>query len=295
MSFAGFVERHARTIIVVAVALAAAGCFAGLSLPVGLFPQTSFPRVVVDLGAGSRPADQTALLVTRPVEQAIRTVPGVLDVRSETTRGSAQISVDFGWGRDMTASTLLVDAAIAQVLPSLPAGTGYDVRRMDPTVFPIISYALLPPVAGATAAAGPVALRDLAQYQIQPLLAAIPGLARVDVQGGETAEVEVLADPHRLASYGLGMADLAAAITAGNVLQAVGRTEDRDKLYSGAGRPQPGPCAGRRRHRGPRRPGWHRARARRGERAGGRGAAVSPRGGGRPAGGAVQRLRAAGR
>ena len=231
MTFAGFVERHARTVVVIALALAVAGGVAGLSLPVGLFPQTSFPRVVVDLDAGSRPADQTALLVTRPVEQAIRTVPGVLDVRSNSTRGSAQISIDFGWGRDMTASTLLVDAAIAQVLPSLPAGTGYDVRRMDPTVFPIISYALLPTADGGTDAASPVALRDLAQYQIQPLLAAIPGLARVDVQGGETAEVEVLADPHRLATYGLGMADLAAALTAGNVLQAVGRMEDRDKLY----------------------------------------------------------------
>jgi multidrug efflux pump subunit AcrB len=231
VSFAGFVERHARTIIVVALALAVAGGVAGLSLPVGLFPQTSFPRVVVDLDAGSRPADQTALLVTRPVEQAIRTVPGVLDVRSDTTRGSAQISIDFGWGRDMTASTLLVDAAIAQVLPSLPSGTGYNVRRMDPTVFPIISYALLPPPRGGTGAASPVSLHDLAQYEIQPLLAAIPGLARVDVQGGETAEVEVLADPQRLAGYGLGMADLATALTAGNVLQAVGRMEDRDKLY----------------------------------------------------------------
>ncbi len=231
MTFAEFAGRHARTVIVVALALAVAGGVAGLSLPVGLFPQTAFPRVVVDLDAGSRPADQTALLVTRPVEQAIRTVPGVLDVRSDTTRGSAQISIDFGWGRDMTASTLLVDAAIAQALPSLPAGTGYDVRRMDPTVFPIISYALVPPARGGTRAAGPVALRDLAQYQIQPLLAAIPGLARVDVQGGETAEVEVLADPHRLASYGLGMADLANALSAGNVLQAVGRMEDRDKLY----------------------------------------------------------------
>ena len=231
MNFAGFVERHARTIVVVALALAIAGGVSGLSLPVGLFPQTSFPRVVVNLDAGSRPADQMALLVTRPVEQAIRTVPGVLDVRSDTTRGSAQVSIDFGWGRDMTASTLLVDAAVSQVLPSLPAGTGYDVRRMDPTVFPIISYALLPPSVSAAGPASPVALRDLAQYQIQPLLASIPGLARVDVQGGETAEIEVLADPHFLANYGLGMADLAAALTAGNVLQAVGRIEDKDKLY----------------------------------------------------------------
>jgi multidrug efflux pump subunit AcrB len=233
VSFTAFIERHTRTIIVLALALAVAGGVAGLSLPVGLFPQVSFPRVVVDLNAGSRPADQTALLVTRPVEEAIRTVPGVRDVRSETTRGSAQISVDFGWGRDMVAGTLLVDAAIAQVLPSLPAGTAYDVRRMDPTVFPIISYALMPPnhAASANSTQAAIALRDLAQYQIVPLLSSIQGLARVDVQGGETAEVEVLADPHRLAAYGLGLNDLVTALAAGNVLQAVGRVQDRDKLY----------------------------------------------------------------
>lgn len=225
MTLAAFAERHARTIVVLAIALAAAGAVSGLSLPVGLFPQVSFPRVVVDLNAGSRPADQTALLVTRPVEEAIRTVPGVQDVRSDTTRGSAQISVDFGWGRDMIASTLLIDSAVSQVLRSLPSGTSYDVRRMDPTVFPIISYAL------QSDTLSPVALRDLAQYQIVPLLSSIPGLSRVDVQGGDTAEVEVLADPHRLAAYGLGMADLSQALAAGNVLQAVGQLQDRGKLF----------------------------------------------------------------
>ncbi|MDB5425669.1 MAG: transporter [Phenylobacterium sp.] len=225
MSFTGFIEAQWRAILLVAFALAAAGVAMAFSLPVGLFPQVSFPRVVVDLDAGSRPADQTALLITRPVEEAIRTVPGVIDVRSETSRGSAQVSVDFGWGRDMTASTLLVDAAVAKTLPSLPAGAVYDVRRMDPTVFPIVSYALL------SESVSPVALQDLAQYQIKPLLSAIPGLARVFVQGGETSEVQVLADPNRLATYGLSMADLATALTAGNSLQAVGRLQDRYKLF----------------------------------------------------------------
>ncbi|HET6236878.1 MAG TPA: efflux RND transporter permease subunit [Acetobacteraceae bacterium] len=225
MNFTAFVERHARSILLVAIAVAVAGAVAARSLPVGLFPQVAFPRVVVDLDAGSRPADQMALLVTRPVEQAIRTVPGVQDVRSSSSRGAAQISIDFGWGRDMVASTLLVDAAIAQIMPDLPAGTGYNVRRMDPTVFPIISYAL------QSDTMSPIALRDLAQYQIVPLLSSIAGLARVDAQGGETAEVEVLADPHRLAAYGLGMTDLADAVTKGNVLQAVGQLQDNHKLY----------------------------------------------------------------
>jgi multidrug efflux pump subunit AcrB len=218
-------ERHARSIVVIALALTAAGLFAAYNLPVGLFPQVSFPRVVIGLDAGDRPADQTAIQLTRPVEEAVRSVPGVRNVRSETTRGSAQVSIDFGWGRDMVASMLLVDAAITRVLPSLPPGTSFDVRRMDPTVFPIIAYAL------RSETLSPVALRDLAQFRLVPLLSSIPGLARVSVQGGATAEIEVQADPHKLDAFGLGLADLVSALSAANVLKAVGRVQDHDKLY----------------------------------------------------------------
>jgi multidrug efflux pump subunit AcrB len=225
MSFVDFVERHAKLLLGIAFALTVAGVVAALTIPVGLFPQISFPRVVVDLSSGDRPADQTVLAVTRPVEEAIRSVPGVRDVRSASSRGSAQISVDFGWGHDMVATTLLVDSAVAQVLPRLPSGTTYGVRRMDPTVFPIISYAL------TSDALSPSALRDFAQFEIVPLLAAVPGLARVDVQGGAIDEIEILADPHRLAAYDLGLADVVAAVGAGNALQAVGRIQDQDKLY----------------------------------------------------------------
>lgn len=215
---------QSRAFVLVALALALAGIVAALSLPIGLFPQVSFPRVVVDLDAGSRPADQTALTVTRPVEEAIRAIPGVNNVRSETSRGTAQISIDFGWGRDMIASTLLVDTAVGRILPSLPQGTRYDVRRMDPTVFPIISYALV------SDSADPGMVQDFARYQVTPLLSSVPGLARVGVQGGDTAEVEVLADPQRLATYGLSMTDLATAIRNGNVLSAVGQVQDRGRL-----------------------------------------------------------------
>jgi multidrug efflux pump subunit AcrB len=225
MNFVNLLERHARSITVIALALVIAGVVAAISLPVGLFPQVSFPRVVVDLSSGDRPVDQTALTVTRPVEEAIRSVPGVLEVRSSTSRGAAQISIDFGWGRDMIATTLLVDAAITQVLPSLPPGTSFGVRRMDPTVFPIIAYALTSDTVPQTA------LYDLAQLQIVPQLASVPGLARVSVLGSAIAEVEVLTDPHRLDTYGLSLADLVTAISAGNALQAVGRVQDNGKLY----------------------------------------------------------------
>jgi multidrug efflux pump subunit AcrB len=226
MTFERFVGHHARSLVLIALAFVIAGVTASFSLPVGLFPQTSFPRIVVDLDSGSRPADQTVFAVTRPIEEAVRTVPGVQDVRSSTSRGTAQISIDFGWGRDMVASTLLVSAAVNQVVPSLPPGTTYRVRRMDPTVFPIISYAMT-----SNGQTSQIALRDLVRYQIIPQLSSIAGLARVDLQGGETEEIEVLTSPERLASYGLSMTDLANTLAGANVLQAVGQLQDRSKLY----------------------------------------------------------------
>ena len=221
---AGWVARHTRSILAVLLALAIAGGFSAALLPAGLFPVVQFPRVVLNVDAGARPADQTALLVTIPLEQAVRRVPGVLNVRSTTSRGSAEIALDFPWGTDMIAATTQVDAAIAQALPSLPPGAAYTVRRMDPTVFPVIAYSMM------SNSVSPVAQRDIAQYEIVPLLTAIPGVSFVGVQGGQLQEVEVLVDPHRLAARGLALSDVAAALGKANVLTVVGRLQDHDKL-----------------------------------------------------------------
>ncbi len=220
----GWVARHTRSILAIMLALMIAGGFSAVLLPTGLFPVVQFPRVVVNVDAGARPADQTALLVTIPLEQAVRRVLGVLGVRSTTSRGGAEISLDFAWGTDIVAAAVQVDAAVAQTLPSLPAGSSYRIRRMDPTVFPVIAYSLL------SKDVSPVAQRDIAQYQIVPLLTAIPGVSYVGVQGGEVQEVEVLVDPHRLAARGLALSDVAAALGKANVLNVVGRMQDHSKL-----------------------------------------------------------------
>src|ERR1700674_5444509 len=225
MIFGQWIGRHSRSILIVALALSVAGAFAATSLPVGLFPQVAFPRVQVSLDSGDRPADQMAQLVTRPVEEALRQVAGVQDIRSGSSRGSAQISIDFGWGRDMTAATLQVDTALSHIMASLPTGTTSVTRRMEPTVFPIIAYGLTSDKFTVTE------LRDLVKFQITPLLTTVPGLAKVDMVGGADAEVQVQVDPHKLDAYGLSESSIVSALTAANVLQAIGRLEDHNKLY----------------------------------------------------------------
>jgi len=225
MNVAHWAARHRRSILFLTTLLALAGVAAAFKLPVALFPHVDFPRVVVSLDAGDRPADQMVIAVTRPVEQAVRSVPGVVDLRSTTSRGSAELSINFHWGGDMVAAMLQVESAINQVLPELPAGTRFSVRRMDPTVFPVAAYSL------TSKRQSLVQLRDLAVYQLVPLLSSIDGVAKVMVTGGKQAEYRVEVAPEKLAAYGLTFNDVAASLSAGNVLQAVGRLEDHYKLY----------------------------------------------------------------
>jgi CzcA family heavy metal efflux pump len=216
---------HRRSILFLMALLTLGGIGIGLKLPVALFPQVDFPRVVVALDAGDRPADQMVIAVTRPVETAVRSVPGVAGVRSNTSRGSAELSINFAWGTDMVAAMLQVESAVNQLLPELPGGTRFTVRRMDPTVFPVAAYSL------TSESESLVQLRDLASYQLVPLLSSINGVAKADVTGGREAEYRVEVDPARLAAFGLTFSDVAAALSASNVLQAVGRLEDRYTLY----------------------------------------------------------------
>ncbi len=227
MNFGAWMQLHRRSVLFFVLLLALAGAFSAFKLPVTLFPNVDFPRVEVTLDAGDRTAEQMTLQVTIPVEEAVRRVPGVMNVRSTTSRGSAEISVYFPWGTDMATATLQVNAAIAQRLPTLPLGTRMLTRRMDPTVFPIIAYSLTSDTVSLAA------LRDLAQYQLTPLLSSVEGVARIHPIGGKLEEYRVTVDPDKLQAYGMTIDDVAKVLNSSNVLTAVGRIEDHYKLYLG--------------------------------------------------------------
>ena len=225
MRFTDWVQHHHRSILFLLSILGIGGLASSLSLPVSLFPKVDFPRVVVELDAGDRPAERMAIEVTWPIEEAVRAVPGVRSVRSATSRGSSEISINFDWGVDMVAGMLQVESAVGQAMASVPAGVSFDVRRMDPTVFPVLGYSLVSDQESLSS------LRDIALYQVRPVLSTVTGVARVEVQGGAVEEYRVTVDPARLDSYGLTLADVADALSASNVIMAVGRMEENARLY----------------------------------------------------------------
>ena len=220
-----WLQLHSRSLLVVTILLAIGGGLAVFSLPVALFPDIQFPRIVVSVDAGDRPADRMILEVTQPLEQGLRGVPDVQDIRSTSSRGTAEISVNFAWGTDMITALLQAESAVNKLLPTLPPGTTFSAKRLNPTVFPVLGLALTSKTRDL------VSLRDYGYFQLRRELTTVPGIARVETLGGSQEEYEVLVDPARLKAIGLSINDVVSALSASNVLTSVGRLEDRYRLY----------------------------------------------------------------
>ena len=225
MRFSERIEAHRRSILFSVAALALAGLAGGLKLPVSLFPIVSFPRIVLSIEAGDQPAERMAVEVTTPLEEAVRSVPGVRQIRSTTSRGSAEISINFDWGEDMVSALLLTESAISRIRDQLSSQIQFEIRRMDPTVFPVSGYSL------TSDSRSLVELRDMALYQIRPVLTTVPGVAKISVLGGEEGEYHVLLDSLKLDALDLTVNDVAAAISSANAITAVGRLEEHSRLY----------------------------------------------------------------
>ena len=113
-------SRHSKSIIFLILTLAAVGIYEAFTLPIAVFPTTNFPRIIVGVDNGVMPIDQMEVTVTRPLENAVNIVPGLQDVRSITSRGSAEIDLFFDWNVDMIQTLQMVNSAIARIQPTLP-------------------------------------------------------------------------------------------------------------------------------------------------------------------------------
>ncbi len=217
--------RHRLAIIFVTLALCAAGVFSAYKMPSSVFPETEFPRCVILIDNGIMPADEMMATVTRPMEEAMKDIPGVVQVRSATGRGSAEVNVFFNWQVNMIESELFVLNRVAQVKTTLPPTAKTNVWRLTFNAFPIIGVSLTSPKRDLTE------LWETARYELKPRFLRIPGIARVDVVGGRTPEYHVIVDPVKLAAANVAMSDITTALTKNNIVAPAGFHMENYTIY----------------------------------------------------------------
>jgi len=201
--------RFARPIVFVIIILIAIGAYEAFSIPVAVFPNTDFPRIVVGIDNGVAPINQMEVMVTRPVEEAMNSVPGLTQVRATTSRGSAEVNLFFDWNVDMFQTLEHVNAALARVQPSLPSSAKLTANRLTFAAFPILAYSLTSDSMPQTQ------LWELANYTIKPRLNRVNGVSTVVLQGGNVPEFQIEPDPEKLVQ---------AQVTVPGILDALSKT-----------------------------------------------------------------------
>src|SRR5262245_57933993 len=183
-------------------------------IPIAILPQTDFPRIIILADSGVQPVDVQMLTVTRPLEEAIRLVPGITDVRSITTRGGTEINAFFDWRTDINNALNLVQGRISQIAATLPPNTSFYINRLTFSAFPTFGFSLTSPRRSQAE------MYDLAYYQIAPRLYRLPGVAQARVTGGRPPEIHVLVQPGKLNAYNLPLSKVVEALRAGNLVSA---------------------------------------------------------------------------
>ena len=212
----------------IAVVLALALALGGLAyrrLNVALFPEVTFPKVKVIADVGLAPTDRVMVTVTKPLEDAMKQVPGLRLLRSTTSRGSCEISAFLNWGVDVVQAQQLIESRLNQARGNLPANISISVERMNPAILPVMGYTLEAP------GRSPLELRRLALFTIKPFISQVEGVAAVQVQGGRTKEYQVELIPNQLAALGLGPDDVQTALGNTNFVLSNGYLADYRRLY----------------------------------------------------------------
>ncbi len=194
-----------------------------LDLPKDVFPRGDFPRFQIIADIGFAALDETEINLTRPIEEAVKTAPNVVEVRSVTERGTATIDIYLKWGTDLDQAFQQVQSRINQVRGALPGDAAIDVIRMTTSAYPMSEYGIWSDTYDLKQ------LYTTVRYSIVPKLIGIEGIYGLDVVGGEEPEIRVSYDPRKLIASCLDPAAAGDAIDQANKISFIGNVYQNTK------------------------------------------------------------------
>ena len=222
-----WLARSTRTVFFFAGVLTIAGVYLAFQVPISVFPATDFPRVVIGVDNGVMPVEQMQVTITKPIEDAVNSVPGLQTVRSTTSRGSAEVSLFFAWNQNMVTTLQLVDAALSKVEQTLPPSARVTTNRLTFATFPILGYSLTSDTVSQTQ------LWEIATYDLKPPLNRVDGVSTITVQGGKVPEFHVEPNLAMMQTAGVTIPDLVSAIQASNIVDSPGLYQANHQLILG--------------------------------------------------------------
>jgi CzcA family heavy metal efflux pump len=209
--------RHFGAVSALSLLALILGCWGALSSPLDVFPEFVPSSVDVQTEAPGLAPQQVEELVTKQVENAVNGTSGLATMRSESIPGLSVVTITFADNIDVHVARQGISERLSELGSTLPAGVG------TPKLSPLVSSTMdLLKIGLVSDKVDAYELRDTADWIIKPRLLAVPGVAHVIVFGGSVRQIQILPDVHKLAAYGLTMADVADAARTALPLRGAG-------------------------------------------------------------------------
>jgi multidrug efflux pump len=221
-----FIRRPVATTLL-AIAILISGALAYFRLPVAPLPNLAFPVIVVQANMAGASPDIMASTVAEPLERRLATIADVEELTSISYVGSSMVIIEFGLTRDINGAARDVEAAIQAARADLPTTlrSNPTYRQYNPADAPIMVLSL------TSDTLTKAQLYDSADSVIQQQLSQVKGVGQITLGGGALPSVRVELQPGKLNSYGLGLEDVRAAISAANANSAKGHLDVGEERY----------------------------------------------------------------
>lgn len=220
-----FYSRYQKPLTYIILLILIGGVFSYSYLHKSLFPEITFPKIKIIADNGEQPVNKMMVTVTKPLEEAIKQVPGTSLIRSNTSRGSCEISVFLDWNADIYRCQQLIESRINQIRTQLPPTTEFTIERMNPSVLPVMGFML----EGGNK--NLIELKMLAQYTVKPYLSQLDGVAKIQIQGGKEKEFWVQLDPASMTRLGVTPSMIQDAVSKTDFIEASGYGSDYRRMY----------------------------------------------------------------
>ncbi|PUZ23288.1 acriflavine resistance protein B [Chitinophaga parva] len=225
MNTRNYFTHHRNPITLLLALIIIGGVYAYVHLQASLFPQVTFPKIKIIADAGLQPVDKMMITVTKPLENAIKQIPDLQNLRSTTSRGSCEISAFMAEGSDIDAALQRINSKLAEVKDQLPPGVQLTAAKMNPAILPVMGYTL------ESHNLSPIALKLLAMNTVRPYLSQVPGVAEVRISGGATKECWLQLMPEKMSSLGITPDMVANALAQTNFIASGGYLSDYKLQY----------------------------------------------------------------
>jgi HAE1 family hydrophobic/amphiphilic exporter-1 len=197
-------------------------------LPVDLLPKVSIPTVAVNTTWPNVSPEDMETTITRPIEEAVSSVPNMYSISSTSTLGVSSVRVQFLWGADIgqgAVDTLQLVGQARAGFPDDPTLQDPIVHKYDPSTLPIIIY-------GVTGIADQVKLYTALNNDVTPLLESANGVASAALTGGLARAIIVDCIPNKLQAYGVSLQEVSNRILQENIDLPSGVARQHDTEYT---------------------------------------------------------------